>query len=120
MIDKKYVTLTDTNFREEVLENKQPVLVDFWTDWCGPCHIIAPIIDELAADFTGKAKIAKLNVDQNANVANDYGISSIPTLLFYKNGQVVDHVVGLAPKSEIANKLHQLILNDQQIMRVES
>lgn len=113
MLDKKYVILTDTNFQEEVLENKQSVLVDFWADWCGPCHMIAPIIDELAADFMGKIKIAKLNVDQNANVASQCGIRSIPTLLFYKNGQVVDHVIGVAPKSEIANKLNQLILNHQ-------
>lgn len=89
--DKKYTTLTDANFQKEVLENPQPVLVDFWADWCGPCHMIAPAIEELAADFEGRAKVGKLDVDANGKIAGQYGIRSIPTILLFKDGQAVDH-----------------------------
>jgi len=101
------VKLTDANFKQEVLENKQPVLVDFWADWCGPCHMIAPAIEELAEDFTGRAKIAKLNVDESQQIAAQYGIRSIPTLLLFKDGQLVDQMVGAAPKQQIAARLEK-------------
>ncbi len=101
------VKLTDANFKQEVLESKQPVLVDFWADWCGPCHMIAPAIEELAEDFTGRAKIAKLNVDESQQVAAQYGIRSIPTLLLFKDGQLVDQMVGAAPKQQIATRLEK-------------
>ena len=106
--DAKYVTLTDANFASEVLESDQPVLVDFWATWCGPCRIIAPIIVELADEFEGKAKIAKLDVDHNPKTAMQYGVRSIPTLLFFKDGQVVDQLVGPALKKVLAAKLEGL------------
>ncbi len=107
--NRRYVTLTDANFQKEVLENAEPVLVDFWADWCGPCHMIAPIIDELATDFEGQAKVGKLDVDNDAQVAAQYGIRSIPTLLLFKDGQVVDHVIGVAPKTELVEKLKAVL-----------
>lgn len=106
--DAKYVTLTDANFASEVLESDQPVLVDFWATWCGPCRIIAPIIVELADDFEGKAKVGKLDVDHNPKTAMQYGVRSIPTLLFFKDGQVVDQLVGSASKKVLAAKLEGL------------
>ncbi len=106
--DAKYVTLTDANFASEVLESDQPVLVDFWATWCGPCRIIAPVIVELADEFEGKAKIGKLDVDHNPQTAMQYGVRSIPTLLFFKDGQVVDQLVGTAPKKVLAAKLEAL------------
>ena len=105
----KYVTLTDANFQKEVLENPDPVLVDFWADWCGPCHMIAPIVEELAAYFEGQAKVGKLDVDANTGVAAQYGIRSIPTLLLFKDGQVADQVVGVAPKTELIEKLNAVL-----------
>ncbi len=107
--NRRYVTLTDANFQKEVLENPEPVLVDFWADWCGPCHMIAPIIDELATDFEGQAKVGKLDVDNDAQVAAQYGIRSIPTLLLFKDGQVVDQVIGVAPKTELVEKLNAVL-----------
>ena len=109
--NKKYITLTDNNFQREVLESTEPVLVDFWADWCGPCHMIAPIIEELASDFEGQVKVGKLDVDNNGRVATQYGIRSIPNLLFFNDSEVVDQVVGVAPKHELADKLNDLLQN---------
>ena len=118
--NKKYTTLTDANFLKEVLENSQPVLVDFWADWCGPCHMIAPAIEELAADFEGRAKVGKLDVDNNSRIAAKFGIRSIPTLLFFNDGKLVDKVIGLAPKSELTNKLNGLTQNGEKVKNEHS
>jgi thioredoxin 1 len=105
----QYITLTEDNFRAEVLESSQPVLVDFWAAWCGPCRMITPIVEELAVDFAGRAKIAKLNIDDYSQIASRYGISAVPTLLLFQSGQVVDQVVGVAPKRVFAAKLEALL-----------
>jgi thioredoxin len=107
--DAKYVTLTEENFHSEVLESSKPVLVDFWASWCGPCHMIAPAIAELASDYEGQATVGKLNVDEQPGIAERYAIRSIPSLLFFQNGEVVDHVVGAVPKKALVEKLKRLI-----------
>ena len=100
---------TTENFNQEVLESKTPVLVDFWAEWCGPCRMIAPLIDELDEDFKNKALIGKVNVDSESEISSKYGITSIPTLLFFKNGEIVDKHVGAASKSQLEEKLNSLI-----------
>lgn len=106
--EAKYMTLTEENFQSEVLESTKPVLVDFWAEWCGPCQALAPVIEEVAVEFEGRAKVGKLDVDDNATIAMEYDIRSIPTLLFFKDGQIVDQVTGITPKKVIAEKLDSL------------
>jgi len=101
--------VTDKTFQSEVLDYDGVVMVDFWAPWCGPCRMVAPIVEELASEYEGKAKIAKLNVDENPNTAGKYGVMSIPTLLFFQNGKVVDQIIGAQPKQAIASKLDKYI-----------
>ncbi|MDA2932800.1 thioredoxin [Acidobacteria bacterium AH-259-D05] len=107
--DTKYITLTEVNFQTEVLEGTEPIVVDFWASWCGPCQMIAPVIEEVAVDFEGLAKVGKLETDDNTSIAKQYGIRSIPTLLFFKDGRVVDQVIGVASKKVIADKLEAML-----------
>jgi thioredoxin 1 len=101
--------VSDATFDQEVLRSEQPVLVDFWAVWCGPCKAIAPIVDSVAAAFAGKLKVTKVNVDENGATPSRYGIRGIPALLFFKDGQVVDQVVGYKPQHEIEEKVKRLL-----------
>ena len=101
----KAVEFTDGNFEAEVLQSDQPVLVDFWAEWCGPCRMIGPVVEEMAGEYEGKAKIGKVNVDLNPQVSVKYGIRSIPALLIFKDGQVVDQIVGAVPKTHLSKQL---------------
>ena len=100
----KTIELTDANF-DSVINGEKPVLVDFWAEWCGPCKMIGPVVEELAGDYEGRAVVAKLNVDENPNVTARYGVRSIPTLLVFKKGQIVDKQIGAVPKSVLSSKL---------------
>jgi thioredoxin 1 len=96
---------TDSSWESEVLNSEVPVLVDFWAEWCGPCRMIGPLVEELSVEYAGKASIGKLNVDENSAVSSKYGIRSIPTILIFKGGEVVDKIVGAVPKNMIAQKI---------------
>ena len=104
-IMSKPIHFTDDTFNQEVLQSEIPVVVDFWATWCAPCRMIAPIIDQFAVEYEGKAKIGKLDVDNNQEVAMTYGIRSIPTVLIFKNGKVVDSIVGAVPKKVLQERL---------------
>jgi len=105
----KVQEVTEVDFQSQVLESDQPVLVDFWAPWCGPCRMIAPIIEQLAAENAGKAKVVKLNVDDAQNLAAGYGVNSIPTIMVFKGGQVVERFVGVQPKQRLQDALDRAV-----------
>ena len=99
------LTLTGENFEKEVLQSELPVLVDFWATWCGPCRMMAPVVEELAEEYEGKIKVGKVDVDENEDLAGEYGVMSIPTLLVFKNGEVTDSAVGVCSKDQLLEML---------------
>jgi thioredoxin 1 len=105
----KPVAVTDATFEQEVLQSDLPVLVDFWAAWCGPCRMVAPIVEELAGEYEGKLKVTKLNVDENHNTAQTYGIMSIPTLLIFKDGKPAQRLVGAMPKAEFKRQIDAVL-----------
>ncbi len=109
MPDGKVIHIKEADFDQTVIESDIPVLVDFWAPWCGPCHMIAPVVEELAGEYDGRIKVTKVNVDENPNVAARYGIRSIPTLLLFNGGQVQDQVIGAVGKAELSKKLEGVL-----------
>lgn len=103
------IELTDANFEEVVLKSDKPVLVDFWAEWCGPCRMVGPIVEELHNEYDGKAVVGKVDVDNNPNISMQFGIRNIPTILFFKNGEVADKQVGAVPKNTLATKIDNLL-----------
>lgn len=109
MASEKVVTLSSGNWESEVVASPTPVLVDFWAVWCGPCRMIAPIVDEIAGEYEGRLKVGKVNVDEYSDLASRYGVMSIPTLMVFKNGQPVERIVGYQPKKELAAKIDRVL-----------
>jgi thioredoxin 1 len=105
MAGSQTLEFSDQNFEQDVLKSTQPVLVDFWATWCGPCRMMSPTVDAVAAEYAGRAKVGKLNVDENTSVASRYGIRSIPTLLLFKGGQIQEQLVGTVPKDTLSKLL---------------
>lgn len=108
----KAEAVTDASFKNDVLDSEIPVLVDFWAPWCGPCRMVAPVVEEIADQYAGELKVVKLNTDENPQVASQYGIRSIPTLMIFQGGQKVDMVVGAVPKTTLASTLEKLLEKD--------
>ncbi len=104
-----YLTLTDQNFQQEVIQNSEPVLVDFWATWCGPCQVMNPVIQDLANEYTGQVTVGKVNVDEQPQTAAQYGIQSIPTIKIFRNGKIVDQVIGAVPKNVLVDKLNEVL-----------
>lgn len=104
----------DSTFEEEVLNQKQLVLVDFWAPWCGPCRMVAPVVDDVANEYEGSVKVVKINTDENPSTATEYGIRSIPTLMIFKNGQRVDTVIGAVPKSTLSSTLNKYLEKNKE------
>ena len=109
MASEHVLELTDENFEQEVVQSDTPVLVDFWADWCQPCRMVGPTIDGLAEEYAGRVKVGKVDVDANQSVAAKFAISSIPTILLFKNGQIVQKFVGVAPKQQFATELDKVV-----------
>ena len=109
MADGGLFQATDGNFESEILKSDIPVMVDFWAPWCGPCHVIAPVIEELAAEYAGKVKVAKMNVDDNPATPSQYGIRGIPTVILFKDGKVFDQIVGAVPKSKVEEMIKKAL-----------
>lgn len=109
--ESKVPQVTDSTFKQEVLESELPVLVDFWAPWCGPCRMVAPVVEEIYGTYDGRAKVVKVNTDENPNVASEYGIRSIPTLMVFKDGKQVDMVVGAVPKTTLETTLNKHVLD---------
>ncbi|NWF94135.1 MAG: thioredoxin [Syntrophaceae bacterium] len=109
MVETGLLHVNDKNFAEEVLNAGLPVLVDFWATWCGPCRSISPIVEELAKEFTGRIKVAKLNVDENPATPSQYGVRGIPTLILFKNGKVADQIVGAVPKARLVAMIEKVL-----------
>jgi thioredoxin 1 len=107
---KQTIEINEANFERDVLQSKEPVLVDFWAEWCGPCKMLGPVLDEIAAEQSGRVKVAKVNVDENHALAARFGIQSIPTLLYFAGGELRDQTVGAVPKRTIVSKLEKLTL----------
>jgi thioredoxin 1 len=103
------LAITDANFEEIVLKSDKPVLLDFWAEWCGPCRMVAPFVEQIAEEFEGKAVVGKVDVDSNPGVAGKFGIRNIPTILFFKNGEIADKQVGAVPKATLVSKLEALL-----------
>jgi thioredoxin 1 len=108
MAAENITVLTDANFEQEVVKSQTPVLVDFWAEWCGPCKMLAPILDELASEYEGRVRVGKLNIDEHQRAASNYGIRAIPTLLLFKDGQVAEQIVGLRNKRDLKASLDKV------------
>ncbi|MFH1846387.1 MAG: thioredoxin [Candidatus Omnitrophota bacterium] len=109
MSEQWEININDSNFKQEVLASDKPVLVDFWAEWCGPCRMIAPVIEEIASDYKGRVKVCKLNVDIAKQTASDYNIMNIPTIMIFKNGEIVEKIMGAVPKNDIVSKINAYI-----------
>lgn len=108
MASENVVILTDATFDQEVLKSGIPVLVDFWAEWCGPCKMLAPVLDELSGEYSGRVKIAKMNIDEHQTAASNYGVRAIPTLLLFKNGEIAEQIVGLRSKRDLKTSLDKV------------